>query len=67
MTRDHANRLLDQAKAGEYVSPRAITEALHATGDMKQAPMLPSSGREPGWVPGVRVAQAERRLLRVRQ
>lgn len=63
MTRDQGNRILDQIKAGEAdYSVKAIRLALIATGDPSDnpAPPLPCSGREEGWQPGVRYAQAHR-------
>jgi hypothetical protein len=64
MNRSQANRILDQLKAGEVdYSTRVIRQALFATGDLADDPpprVFTTSGRDDGWVLGVRYAQAHR-------
>jgi hypothetical protein len=63
MTRDEAKRVLDAARDGAVdVSAKAITLALLASGDLADdpPPRVLHSGREEGWSPGVRYAQAHR-------
>lgn len=63
MTRDRAKRILDQLKDGDAdYSARVIRDALRASGDLVDDPPPPRAehptGRDRGWLPGVRYARA---------
>ena len=49
MTRTEAHNLLDDAQSGEFVTVKAITEALHATGDLARYEPEPVTYTSPQW------------------